>query len=334
MEPKPLSKKAFFKLSETEKLNYIKRLNEGYEAEKVIDLLKKANTLSPLLTKELARAYNNNEAYRLALKALESLPEESHDALWHYRYAYSHLRLFEKREADFESHRKNALTHFEKAIEIAQSPKYICWSLEQIEYSNLLKHLTKESYSLLYAHAKKERERKALALLREVKPYKKITLAEIKGATSSFEIIAPVFSSVNIEDGYTVYLASLLPFSLEQKYLNALTWYEVEAKDGGHLHYLTHSSGLVWEDVLVGYQHFGLPNLAKNFQKLVDFLGGTLPYDSDERSDFIGEILKEKEKAFKALLLEVDTFLLAQDSETALLSYLKSHPKAFLYDGL
>ena len=76
---------------------------------------------------------------------------------------------------------------------------------------------------------------------------------------------------------------SVQTFTLEQRYLLAITWYFAEVSNGGHHQFLYNSTEIVWEDALSGFEHFGMNEYASNFQKVVDYYGGTISFDREER---------------------------------------------------
>ena len=77
---------------------------------------------------------------------------------------------------------------------------------------------------------------------------------EANGAQGAIE---PVLWSVNIDDDEAQYERDLKKFSLPQRYVLAIQWYGIEVRDGGHYQFYHHSTGMVWEDVMKGFECIG-----------------------------------------------------------------------------
>ena len=165
--------------------------------------------------------------------------------------------------------------------------------------------------------------------------YARITIENIKSLdeNSYYDIVDPMWETINIYDGYDEYIQSAQTFTLEQRYLLAITWYFVEVNNGGHHQFLYNPTGIVWEDVLNGFKHFEMPEFAANFQKVIDYCGGRISFDREERWDML-EILEEKygEEFFK-ILDEADDFIYDYEGEENELNYIKSHPEKFVFEG-
>ena len=165
--------------------------------------------------------------------------------------------------------------------------------------------------------------------------YAKITIENIKSLdeNSYYDVVEPMWETINIYDGYDEYIQSAQTFTLEQRYLLAITWYFAEVNNGGHHQFLYNPTGIVWEDVLNGFKHFEMPEFAANFQKVVDYCGGRISFAREERWDML-EILEEKygEEFFK-ILDEADDFIYDYEGEENELNYIKSHPEKFVFEG-
>ena len=165
--------------------------------------------------------------------------------------------------------------------------------------------------------------------------YAKITIETIKSLdeNSYYDVVDPMWETINIYDGYDEYIQSAQTFTLEQRYLCAIHWYFGEVFNGGHHQFFYNSTGIVWEDVLNGFKQFKMPEFAANFQKVIDYCGGKISFDREERWDML-EILEEKygEEFFK-ILDEADDFIYDYDGEENELNYIKSHPEKFVFEG-
>lgn len=165
--------------------------------------------------------------------------------------------------------------------------------------------------------------------------YAKITIENIKSLdeNSYFDVVEPMWETISIYDGYDEYIQSAQVFTLEQRYLLAITWYFAEVSNGGHYQFLHNPTGIVWEDAIKGFKHFGMNEYANNFQKVVDYCGGTISFGREERY-YMLEMLEEKygEEFFK-ILDEADDFIYNYEGEENELNYIKSHPEKFVFEG-
>lgn len=84
-------------------------------------------------------------------------------------------------------------------------------------------------------------------------------------------------------------------FTLEQRYLYAIYRYFGEVIKRRQHQFFYNSTGIFWEDALNGFKHFGIPEFAANFQKVIDCCGGTILFDREERWNML-ESLEEKMK--------------------------------------
>ena len=165
--------------------------------------------------------------------------------------------------------------------------------------------------------------------------YAKITIENINSLDENFyfDVVEPMWETINIYDGYDEYIQSAQTFTLEQRYLLAITWYFTEVNNGDHYQFLYNPTGIVWEDAIKGFKHFGMNEYADNFQKVVDYCGGTISFGREERCHML-EILEEKygEEFFK-ILDEADDFIDNYEGEENELNYIKSHPEKFVFEG-
>ncbi|OOH92450.1 hypothetical protein BMT54_00425 [Pasteurellaceae bacterium 15-036681] len=164
--------------------------------------------------------------------------------------------------------------------------------------------------------------------------YVKFTVEDIKSVekNSFFNIVEPMWGTISIYDGYEKYLQSAQTFTLEQRYLFAITWYFAEVSNGGHHQFFYNSTGVVWEDTLNGFKYFGMNEYADNFQKVVDYCGGTISFDREERYRML-EILGENEEEFYKFLDEADNFVFKYEGEESEITYIKNHPEKFVFEG-
>ncbi|MGB2552936.1 DMP19 family protein [Campylobacter sp. MOP51] len=340
------TKEVFKTLSNKERLEVIQNLDSWFDRDKISELLLSAgvSTLDSHLLGELVKVYNNTGEYEKAVSVLERVAEDERDALWYYRYAYSHSELANEPNYDFETEAKNALEKLEKAIKISNDEEAIRWCLELVDFSDFEEILaeTREKYPILtekyfeYINQENEKIEEATETAEPQKKlkYAKFTVEDIKSLEEnpSFDIVEPMWGTISIYDGHEKYLQSAQNFTLEQRYLLAITWYFAEVNNGGHHQFFYNSTGIVWEDALNGFKRFGMNEYAANFQKVIDYCGGTISFDREERYRML-EILEENEEEFYKLLDEVDSFVYKYEGEESELAYIKNHPEKFVFEG-
>jgi len=87
-------------------------------------------------------------------------------------------------------------------------------------------------------------------------------------------VIDPVFWTADIYDGEAEYNNSLAPFSREQRYLLAVSWYMAEVNNGGHDQFYYNSTGIVWKDALAGFRDMGLDQVVAILEESAQRMGG------------------------------------------------------------
>ena len=163
------------------------------------------------------------------------------------------------------------------------------------------------------------------------KTYAKITVEDIEKADEFWDILDPIYWTIDIYSSYEEYLNSAKDFTLEQRYLNAISWYFMEVNNGGHFQFFDNSTGIVWEDALNGLKEFGMEELADNFKKVVDLFGGKIPFDREERWNAMDKMGED----FEELLDKADSVVYdLYDYDYAFeMKYIKSHPEKFVFEG-
>lgn len=340
-----LTKKEFKLLSNEEKLKCIQNLHAYYDRELILDLLLSGNIeeLDSKLLSELGRAYNNNGKYEEAMAILDMVAEEEKDAMWYYRYAYAYTELSKNYGRNFEEEARNAFEKFEIAVKISNDEKMRIWCFEFISMSRLEEILQneKDNYPFLSEHYFEYRKQKnkkieetiSLAKAQKKKTYKKITIEDIQNIEESWDICEPLWFIINIYEGYEDYIKSAEILTLEQRYLFAITWYFAEVSNGGHHQFFYNSTGIVWEDVLNGFKHFGMPKFAANFMKVIDYCGGSISLDREERWNMLESLENKNEEEFFKILDEADDFIYKYEGEENELNYIKAHPEKFVFEG-
>ena len=77
-------------------------------------------------------------------------------------------------------------------------------------------------------------------------------------AHDAHEVLEPVWWKGNIYGTPADYEASLSAFSVHQRRLFAIEWYEAEVNNGGHDQFYSNSTGIVWRDARAGLSDLGL----------------------------------------------------------------------------
>ena len=164
----------------------------------------------------------------------------------------------------------------------------------------------------------------------EKKIYKKITVEDLKNEIDVWDIAEPMLWLRDSCDSYEDYISSIDGFTLEQRYLCAILIYFLEVRNGGNYQFLANPSGMVWEDTLNGLKFFKMKAYADNLQKLIDYLGGSLPFDEDERYKLVSKLLGDKR--FDDLLDEADTLVCVHTGEDEIIEYIRLHPEKFIFE--
>lgn len=163
-----------------------------------------------------------------------------------------------------------------------------------------------------------------------MKTYKKFTVDDVKNIDDIWDILEPIYWTIDIYNSHEEYLKSAESFTLEQRCLNATTWYFIEVNNGGHYQFLENSTGIVWEDALNGFRLFDMTEIADNFQKVVDAFGGAIPFNRQERWDAMDNVNKSLDLG--QFLDEADRFVYRYDGVYED-KYVKAHPEKFIFEG-
>ena len=332
-----LTVEQFKALSDIEQLQTIKALNDTEQVETIIDVLTSVGTenLSISLLGELGRAYNNNGNEKEAIKVLESIDEKDRDAVWYYRCAYAYGAIaLDNNESYTSDTMKQMLRLVDKGVRLATKEDrndikeyffeiidmcYMQMDFEQCEaeYPELCK-----AYSQYVTEKKRNK--------RGVPHHRTITVEEIQATDDMWTINEPAYWTINIYGSYDDYIETSKEFTLEQRYLNAICWYFAEVNNGGHHQFLYNSTGIVWEDALAGLQRFKMDELADNFQTVLDYFGGTVPFDREERWKLLQQ--SEDNPDFFEFLDEKDDVVYEYDGILEDV-FVHENPQLFVFDG-
>lgn len=141
-----------------------------------------------------------------------------------------------------------------------------------------------------------------------------------------YKIIEPVWWSVSIEDEER-YNSDLEQFSKPQRYVFAIEWYMAEVNNGGHNQFYFNSTGMVWEDAMIGFQAIGAQDNYEILKESANLLGGNPSKNWDKRQ----EELDKYEPDFEALDSRY------YDGEVLMIeklnAYIKENAKDFYFNG-
>ena len=98
-----------------------------------------------------------------------------------------------------------------------------------------------------------------------------------------FKVISPLWWNVSIHDGEEEYEDGLRKFSLAQRYIFAIVRYDTEVNIGGHYQFYNNSTGIVWEDVMKGFEVIGATKCAKIIKKSIELFYGCPSKIKEER---------------------------------------------------
>ena len=332
-----LSVERFLSFSEEAQLQTIKDLNDIGQEEMIIEVLTAVGieNLSVPLLGELGRAYNNNDKPEEAIKVLNSIDEEYRDAVWHYRCAYSYgFIASNNNEAYTSDNMQHMLSLVDNGIRLAVSEnrnnikgyffELIDMCYMQIDFERCESDYPElcSAYSKYVAEKQKNR--------RGVPQDRTITVEEIKETDDMWSINEPAYWSINIYGSYDDYLESAKGFTIEQRYLNAICWYFAEVNNGGHHQFFYNSTGIVWEDALAGLRLFKMDELAENLQSVINYFGGSIPFDRAERWTILQDW--ENNPEFFDFLDEKDDAVYTYDGIFEDV-FVHENPHLFVFDG-
>ena len=330
-----LSVEQFLSLSDAEQLQTIKDLNDSGNVKTIIDVLTSVGieNLSIPLLGELGRAYNNNGNEKEAIKVLEAIDEEHRDAVWYYRCAYAYGSIvLDNNEAYTSDTMQQMLRLVDQGVRLAMESelddiKSYCFEVMDMCYMQMDFEKCEADYPDLCAAyneyvAAKKKKRKG------VPRHRTTTVEEIQATDDMWTINEPMYWTINIYGSYDDYLESAKSFTVEQRYLNAISWYFAEVNNGGHHQFFYNSTGIVWEDALAGLRLFKMDILADNLQSVIDYFGGSVPFDREER----WTILKDWDDEIFDFLDKKDDVVYEYEGIFEDV-FVHEHPELFVFDG-
>ena len=341
MDINTITLEKFITLNEEEELQCLKDIKHTYQFEKIKEILSELGleNVSGQVLSELAKVCNNWSQFEEAKIVLEMVSEEDRDSIWYYRNGFTHWRLSSDPNKDFETEANQALDLLENAIKNADSSTnpVIEWCIELVKVGSLKEVFEGKptAYPLLqkYYFEDVNETNQEMKIAQNKKLYKNITIEDVQTAEDSWDIIKPVYETVNIYNTYEDYLDSAKIFTLEQRYLLAIIWYFIEVNNGGHYQFFDNSTGIVWEDTLKGFELFGMKEHASNYKNLLAYFGGTISFVREERSELLAQMEEEYGDDFYEKLDEADNFVYDYDGNENELSFIKKYPEKFIFHG-
>jgi hypothetical protein len=142
-------------------------------------------------------------------------------------------------------------------------------------------------------------------------------------------IVEPVWWSATIYDGPKEYERSLRPFSLPQRHIFAILWYDSEVNNGGHNQFYSNSTGIVWKDAIDGLISIGAPQVANVLLRSAQRLGGSPSLDLNVRAKELEQFnpeFNDLDDLYYSLVEQLNLYDL-------MTKYIRSRPADFYFDG-
>ncbi|MCL2061640.1 MAG: DMP19 family protein [Firmicutes bacterium] len=141
------------------------------------------------------------------------------------------------------------------------------------------------------------------------------------------EIIEPLWFGVDIYNSAKEYEADLESFTLAQRYVFAIEWYNAEVNNGGHSQFYTNSTGIVWEDAMNGFKAIGADKHYELIKESAKRMGGNPSKTRNERE----EEYEKHDPDFEDL--DNKFYELENELEDAIKKYVRSNRELFYFDG-
>lgn len=150
--------------------------------------------------------------------------------------------------------------------------------------------------------------------------------AEING-DDLMGVLDPLWWIVSFYETPEIYEDSIAGFSRPQRLAYAMTWFDLETKNGGLDQFFSNSTGMVWADALAGFEEAGIVEAAAVLEESVRRLGRNPPFDRDERCDLLDEAMPD----FSDL---DDAYFRIEDIDLRILHFVRRHAAAFRFKGI
>jgi hypothetical protein len=160
--------------------------------------------------------------------------------------------------------------------------------------------------------------------------YKRVRLKvddALIGGDDPMSVIDPVWWAADIYSGYEAYEESLRSFSVGQRLVLAVLWYDAEVNNGGHDQFYCNSTGVVWRDAMKGFEAAGLSEAAAIVLESSQRLGGAPSFDRAERNDQLEQLAPD----FGDL---DDRYYDLKDVYPKLMQFIRGRAAEFYFDGV
>jgi hypothetical protein len=147
-----------------------------------------------------------------------------------------------------------------------------------------------------------------------------------------WDIVQPMWWSINIYGSHQEYLESANQFTLEQRYLLAVQWMDAEVCNGGWHQFFFNSTGIVWKDAYDADRHMGCNPMVDLIEKVIAVYGKPPSPDRDERFAELERF--EEEEEFDRLDGLSDLYYELEETQSAAVeAWVRQNPEKFTFDG-
>jgi len=146
-----------------------------------------------------------------------------------------------------------------------------------------------------------------------------------------YSIIDPLWWEVRIYDGEKKYNEDLSRFTLPQRYVFAIQCYMAEVNNGGHWQFYYNSTGLVYPDVLRGFQEIGHQQAYDILNETIALAGGEFSLDRSRRVRQLDRLSDSQNDAMEALDM---AFFEIDDLDEKMMAYIRANESDFYFDGI
>jgi hypothetical protein len=113
-------------------------------------------------------------------------------------------------------------------------------------------------------------------------------------------VLENLWEEVNFYLDKEAYDMTIAPATQGQRAVFAIEWYRSEVNNGGHHQFLDNSTGMVWQDALVGFKVINAPRYEEVFPRAIN------QFDNDAPSFDRLKRMQEVGKADRAILNQCD----------------------------
>ena len=154
-----------------------------------------------------------------------------------------------------------------------------------------------------------------------------INFNDTNGVLDVQRIIEPLWWSVSIYDGEERYENDLRHFTTPQRNVFAIQWYSAEVNNGGHCQFYDNSTGIVWEDALIGFEAIGAQKNVDIIKESANRMGGKPSKNREKR--------QEQMTCYNSEFIDLDKlyYEIEGDMIERLNEYIRKNATAFFFFG-